>query len=254
MAIGKYIGWQVAPIWVGVMSGVLGIVQQVAVLYPPTRDDPFWQHNVFWLCVWIAFIISMFVALWQKHRELTAEKTKQGYPDIKATALKVIPDFGLTSLEQKDDQFWLAVKYRIVNHSPASASVEKCEIRVVTGTGSEHLVFQFPVGRAQFISEKEVEGLTFSEQLTTIREREEKPLIRGVSEHWWYRGPLPVEFNNELEWGSGAETALKHIKEIRIFITDGFGTVHESVSRPPWDTLGRIRINLNWPPPGAYKA
>lgn len=64
---------------VALLTGVLGLIQQIIILYSP-NPNPIWQEKVFSSAIWLGFLVSAF-ALWlleyQKTYKLTIELTDE---------------------------------------------------------------------------------------------------------------------------------------------------------------------------------
>lgn len=217
------------------MSGVLGIAQQIVLLYPPTQGGPFWQQKVFWACVWVAFVISMFVAWFLKNRELIAERNKHVYPDIRGRLLKVFFDAGMSEKDIETVCWYITLKIQLENHSETPSNITGHSVVVNTHRGS-YLAVKVQAEHLAWNPDPELDYAGGEERLMDISLRGNEPLTRGRAESWWFRGRLPSEFvNDDVDKGFEENT-----KEIIFTLTDGLGRLHQIKSTPPWSRTGKI--------------
>jgi hypothetical protein len=67
--------FKILPIGVGLVSGILGVTQQIILLYS-LNPNPIWQEKVFWSFVWIAFVISSIIAWLIEHKKVRSLETR----------------------------------------------------------------------------------------------------------------------------------------------------------------------------------
>lgn len=75
---------RVVPMTIGLISGGLGVAQQIVLLYTD-NPSPIWQRQLFWSIVWIAFVLSAIVAWVIEHRKVRAlevEMEKSQFADF----------------------------------------------------------------------------------------------------------------------------------------------------------------------------
>jgi hypothetical protein len=124
---------KVIPIWGAVMTGSLSLVREAVTLFSQ-RPDPIWQKNIFWSCVWIAFIISITTAWVLKHQELIAEKTKNEKPDIQGETKEVFFDqtfnVELFDGEHNYEDFCFTINLYISNHR-AETTIKEFKLALI---------------------------------------------------------------------------------------------------------------------------
>lgn len=236
----RYFGW--LPFWAGIMSGTLSVAREAVSLF---ADQPsqFWQRSVFWSCVWIAFVVSMFAWVYQKERELRAEKAKHAYPDIGGKVLKVFVDCGFGERELIGARWYILIKMRLSN-TGADTNIATYALTIET-SNSSYLAVEKEIKGLRFYPDPEFDRIGEREEITGIGGREKsKPLITGMAEEWWFRGEMPESLVRGLE---GQILKAEGFERLIFHITDGYGRPHQIIGARPWNMTGQVRSReMDW--------
>jgi hypothetical protein len=185
------------------------------------------------------------IAAWLiKNQELNTEKAKHTFPIIKGSILKLIIDPGMTETEIWSDLLsFITIKVRLENDSPTPTNITDCYVVVNTNLGS-YTPIKEKTKSLYFQPDPRLDT-TDAIDLWDIDSRDmDKQLVRGRAETWWFRGRLPPEFSEELYKEideRNIQSELERIKEVVLWVTDGFGRKHPIKGVPPWDSSGDIK-------------
>jgi hypothetical protein len=162
--ISKYFGWlKVVPLWVGLMTGLLSLVREIAVTFVDS-PNPLWQKKVFWSCVWIAFVISSIWAWIQEHNKFLAERYKNELPEFKGEILdfQLEPHSSDGMLGDIDmgniDGSVVTVKVYFVNKRKARTTIRGFKLlieiegeRYFSRYADEEPLFRFPISQKELL-------------------------------------------------------------------------------------------------------
>lgn len=116
------------------MSGALSVIKEIANLYAPT--NPHWANSLWWTSCRIAFVVAAFLALYLKHKELTAEKEKNAKPDVKITIQRAHVSLWQGRNSEKERvpffQFQVTAYFGLMNERPPVTTVKEFRLIVIT--------------------------------------------------------------------------------------------------------------------------
>jgi hypothetical protein len=238
--------FKVVPIWAAIMTGSLSLVREAVTLFAQS-PDPIWQKNIFWSCVWIAFIVSAITAWVLKHQELLAEKAKNASPEITGEIEKV-------HAESFVDCF-LTIKVRIANNRAATTiSGFSLAVKFEGGIheGQSATVNEYFIERREYHPIPfETQSETLYDPLKDLAKDNDVLLVQRAHRTGWLRFVFIFEaLDSRFVTYDGKEQFLKEGVELVLTVKDAFGNPHliNYVSRgePQHVVIRRIQEPPEW--------